>query len=102
MTAISYTSATDREIQEMIGGRLRALRRARGLTQQEAAERADLARSTVHEAESGQNPTLNTLVRLLRIYGRLGALDTFIPEPTVSPMDRLRQRKAEEDEKRDG
>lgn len=97
MTAISYASATDREIQETIGERLRALRTARGLSQREAAERADLARSTVHEAESGRNPTLNTLIRLLRVYGRLGALETFIPEPTVSPMDRLRERQAREE-----
>lgn len=96
MTAISYESATDREIQETVGERLRALRAARGMSQQEAAERADLARSTVHEAEAGQNPTLNTLIRLLRVYGRLGALETFIPEPGISPMDRLRERKARE------
>lgn len=96
MTAISYASATDREILETIGKRLRALRTARGMSQKEAAERADLARSTVHEAEAGQNPTLNTLIRLLRVYGRLGALESFIPEPVISPMDRLRERKARE------
>lgn len=98
MTAISYNYATDLEIQETLGQRLRALRKARGMSQQEAADRADLARSTVHEAETGKNPTLNTLIRLLRVYGRLGALDTFIPEPTVSPMDRLRERKAKQGE----
>lgn len=97
MSAILHNYATDREIQEALGQRLRALREARGLSQQEAAERADLARSTVHEAEAGKNPTLNTLVRLLRVYGRLGALDTFIPEPTISPMERLRERKAKQE-----
>lgn len=101
MTSISYTSSTDRELQQAIGDRLRALRAARGLTQQETAERADLARSTVHEAEAGENPTLNTIIRLLRVYGRLGALETFIPEPTVSPMDRLRERKAKEGDEAD-
>lgn len=93
----TYNYATDREIQEAIGQRLRALRKARGMSQEEAAGRADLARSTVHEAEAGKNPTLNTLVRLLRVYGRLGALDTFIPEPTISPMERLRERKAKQE-----
>lgn len=102
MSSISHNYATDREIQEVLGQRLRALRKARGMSQQEAAERADLARSTVHEAEAGNNPTLNTLVRLLRVYGRLGALDTFIPEPTISPMERLRERKAKQEDDASG
>lgn len=93
MTAEDYTGSTDREILRSLGRRMRALRTSRGLTQQEAADRADLARSTVSEVERGENPTLHTVVRLLRVYGRLAALETFIPEPELSPMARLRERK---------
>lgn len=92
MTDIPYISATDHEILRALGDRLRALRKARGLTQGEAAKRAELARSTVSDAERGENPTLQTLVRLLRVYGRLAALDEFLPVPEISPMDRLRAR----------
>lgn len=91
--AEAYISSTDREILETLGERLRALRKARGLTQQAAAERAGLARSTVSEAERGENPTLQTVIRLLRVYGRLAALESFIPPPEVSPMERLRRRR---------
>lgn len=91
--AEAYISSTDREILETLGERLRALRKARGLTQQAAAERAGLARSTVSEAERGENPTLQTVIRLLRVYGRLAALESFIPAPEVSPMERLRRRR---------
>lgn len=100
MTAKTYTTATDREILGSLGERLRALRKARGITQQEAAERAGLARSTVHEAERGDNATLLTLIRLLRVYGRLGALESFVPEAEVSPMARLRERKVKESRSR--
>lgn len=93
MTANTYISFTDREILEALGERLRALRKSRDLTQQEAAERAGLARSTVIEAEKGNNPTLETVIRLLRAYGRLAALEDFIPAPEVSPMERLRKRR---------
>lgn len=96
MTAKTYRSSTDREILESIGDRLRALRKARGLTQQRAAERAGLARSTVHGAEKGDNPTLHTVIRLLRAYGRLAGLENFVPAPEVSPMARLRERKGKE------
>ncbi len=93
MNAIRYEAAPDGEILQDLGRRLQALRKARGLTQSEAAERAGLGRNTLYHAEQGDNPTLATLVRLLRVYGKLGALQTFIPEPEISPMARLRARR---------
>ena len=88
-----YTPATDQEILEAIGARLKGLRKARGLTQTEAAARAGIGRHTLYRTEQGDNPTLHTLIRLLRVYGRLEALADFIPEPEISPMARLRDRK---------
>lgn len=93
MHNISDRTATDREVLELIGGRLAALREARGLTQSEAAERAGLGRNTLYNAEKGGNPTLLTLVRLLRIYGQMAALENFIPPLEISPMARLKARK---------
>lgn len=93
MNDIRYNRATDREILVTLGSRLKALREARGLTQTEAAERAGIGRNTLYRAEQGDNPTLHTLVRLLRAYGRLETLSSFIPEPEISPMARLRERK---------
>ncbi len=86
-------TSTDREIIVELGARLRALRKARGLTLAEAAERATLAPRTVARIEKGDNSRLETLLRLLRVYGRLEALDAFIPEPGVSPMAMLRELK---------
>lgn len=97
MNDIRYITATDREILRDIGGRLEALRRARGLTQTEAAERAGLGRNTLYRTERGENPTLLTVIRLLRVYRRLGALESFIPEPELSPMARLRERQEKGD-----
>lgn len=91
MQHISYTTRTDPEILQDIGRRLRALRGDR--QQQEAAELAGLTRQTVARAERGDNPTLLTIVRLLRAYGRLGALESFIAEPEVSPLALLRETK---------
>lgn len=93
MNTLRDTSATDREILQEIGGRLRELREARGLTQTEAAERAGIGRNTLYRTEQGENPTLHTVIRLLRAYGRLSALENFVPKPEISPMARLRERK---------
>jgi hypothetical protein len=45
---------------QAIGERLLGLRKARGLTQEQAAQRAGLSRSTLHRAEKGDNPTALT------------------------------------------
>ncbi len=94
MGHLSYTSATDREVMQELGRRLVALRESPRLTILEAAERAALSRQTLYRAERGQNPTLLTIVRLLRVYGRLAALESFIPEPEISPMAVLEVRRA--------
>ncbi len=94
MGHLSYTSATDREVMRELGRRLVALRESQRLTMLEAAERAALSRQTLYRAERGQNPTLLTIVRLLRVYGRLAALESFIPEPEISPMAVLEERRA--------
>lgn len=93
MNNIRYRTATDREVLKEIGKRLRSLRKARNLSQNEAAERAGIARPTLSRAEHGNNPTLQTLIRLLRAYGRLEALENFIPRTEISPMARLKERK---------
>lgn len=81
---------SDPEIMVEVGRRLARLRKSRDLTQAEAADRAGVDRTTVSRAERGDNPNLLTVVRLLRVYGRLDALDAFIPEPDVSPMAMIR------------
>lgn len=88
---IPIADRPDADVLVQIGKRLARLRKASGLNQGEVAERAGLDRSTVSRAEQGDNPTLLTIVRLLRVYGRLAALDSFIPEPGVSPMRLVRE-----------
>jgi putative transcriptional regulator len=85
------TNTSDPEVLAEVGVRLRVLRKGRDLTIDDAARRSGLDRGTVSRAERGENPTLLTVIRLLRTYGRLGALAAFIPEPDVSPMDLIRR-----------
>ncbi len=83
---------TDRELLAELGQRLKALRKSQHLTATEAGQRTGLSRRTVWRAEQGDNPTLLTLVRLLRLYGRLDALQDFLQPPEVSPMAVLRDK----------
>ncbi len=83
---------SDTDVMRELGRRLKALRKARGYSQAEAARLSGIGRRTLYSAEQGENPTLLTLVRLLRTYSRLGALDAFIPAPEVSPIQELERR----------
>ena len=82
----SLTTATDGEVQDWLGERLRQLRREQRLSSSEAAKLSGLSRRTLYRAEHGQNPTLETLIRLLRLYGRLDSLAEALAEAEVSPM----------------
>lgn len=86
MGSMSLSRLTDREVMAELGARLGALRRRRGFSVVAAAEGAGLSRRTVHRAELGDNPTLLTLVRLLRLYGEIDGLAAFLRAPEVSPM----------------
>ena len=88
---------TDPDLLKEVGGRLRALRKAQGLTLEDVASRTGLDRGTVSRAEHGDNPTMLTVLRLLRTYGRLSALSSFIPEAEVSPMELIRQNRTAAD-----
>jgi transcriptional regulator with XRE-family HTH domain len=82
----------DAELLAEVGRRLRAYRLQQNLTIEAVAERAGLGALTVLKAEGGGNFTLTTLIRVLRALGRLEQLDSFLPEPPLSPLVLLESR----------
>jgi transcriptional regulator with XRE-family HTH domain len=91
MTRILASNAT-REVLLEIGARLRGYRLQQNLTVVEVARRSGLNKNTILNAERGRNPRLDTVVSLLRVYGRLEALESFLPEPTISPLQVVRDK----------
>jgi transcriptional regulator with XRE-family HTH domain len=89
------TRNTDRELMRALGARLRDLRKAQGRTATDVAAETGLGRRTIHRAEKGDNPTLLTLVRLLRLYGRLDELEALARPAEVSPMALIREAREE-------
>lgn len=84
---------TDSEIATELGRRLRAYRLQRNLGTAEVAARAGLNRNTIVNAETGANPRLDTVIKILRVLGRLDAFDAFLPAPGLSPLDVMRSAK---------
>ena len=84
---------TDSEIAAELGRRLRAYRLQRNLGTAEVASRAGLNRNTIVNAETGANPRIDTIIKILRVLGRLDAFDAFLPAPSLSPLEVMRSAK---------
>lgn len=80
------TEWSDAAILAELGSRLQRERLNRNLTQSALADRAGLSRSTVAKLESGENFSMLTLIRVLRTLGLMEAIDSFLPEPRISPI----------------
>lgn len=79
-------SASLPEILVECGSRLRRYRLQQNRELEEVARTAGVGLRTAARAESGENPTLATLIKLLRALGRLDALDAFLPPALPSPI----------------
>ncbi len=80
-------SLSDPQIQSVLGTRLRAYRKAAGLSLEALAGRTGLSALTIHKAEHGGNFTVRTLLRILRALDRLEQLESFLPAVPTSPLD---------------
>lgn len=78
-------SMTDKAVVKELGMRLKQYRLNKNLSQQLVAERAGISRTAVQGAEKGET-SLITIVRILRVLGRLDSLESFLPEPEISPV----------------
>ena len=85
MDHIRATSTTGEILQE-IGRRVRAFRLQQNKTHADLAREAGIGRATLVRAEAGQNSSLETLVKILRVLGRLDALNDFLQPPLISPL----------------
>jgi len=77
---------SDRAILREIGRRLKRKRLEKNVPQQKLAELAGLNRTTIGEAERGTPFGVLTLVQILRALNALEAIDSFLPDPGISPL----------------
>jgi transcriptional regulator with XRE-family HTH domain len=78
------------DLRPLFGARVRALRTARGLSQEQLAERADMHWTYVSGVERGvRNPGLNSIGRIARA---LGVAPDELLRAGASPATRVRRR----------
>jgi putative transcriptional regulator len=83
---MDYRNLSNDAILAELGDRLRQLRLNADISQEALAEATGLSRKTVQNAESGENCSMDTLVRMLRGLNALDQLENFMPAPGPSPM----------------
>ncbi len=88
---MNYYTMTDSAIAAELGQRIRALRLRNDVTQQQLAQATSLSLNSIKSLESGRGK-LTTLIAVLRELGALRDLDSFIPEPAISPLQLVRLR----------
>lgn len=85
---------TPEELQWILGERLRRLRLDRNLDQRTTAEKAGISEKALRNLEAGRGSTLETMIRVLKALECLQGIDVLVPEPSINPLDLLRQSKA--------
>jgi len=83
---MSFYGKSNNEILREIGYRLKQKRLNENITQKELSERTGLNRSTISEIEGGRSFEFISLIKILRALNVLEQLDTFLPEPGISPI----------------
>lgn len=74
-------------IQQRIGDKLKSIRLKQNITQQSLAESADVSLSTVKKMENGTISSFGSLLRVLRILGRLDVFQSLVEEEQLSPNE---------------
>ena len=84
---------TPDELQSTFGKRLKRLRLDSNLGQRTTAEKAGISERALRNLESGHGSTVETLLRVLKALDYLQGIDMLAPEPSINPLDLLRQSK---------
>lgn len=87
---VDFAFATDEEVAKALGQRIKQARLAKGLQQQELAERAGMVRATLVKLENHGKCTLLALISVVRVLRLEGALQELfvLPEPvSIAQME---------------
>lgn len=79
---------TDEAIVQELGNRLKQARLEQNVTQQQMADEIGISRARYVRLEDG-NGKIEVLVSALRVLNKLAALEAFLPEEPISPVEAL-------------
>ncbi|MBR5715688.1 MAG: helix-turn-helix transcriptional regulator [Bacteroidales bacterium] len=78
---------SDSTILRRIGEKLKTIRLKQNITQQSLSEAADVSLSSIKKIEKGEIGSFDSLLRVMRILGRLEVLQPLVEEEQLSPNE---------------
>ncbi|MDY8136170.1 helix-turn-helix transcriptional regulator [Aquimarina sp. 2201CG5-10] len=87
---MSLNNLSDEQILSELTQRVKQKRLNLNITQEELSKRAGVHVQTIKNFESGKTTTLLTFIQIVRAFGELDALDSFFPDPGISPIALLK------------
>ena len=83
---MNFNPMSDKAVMAELGRRVQIQRLNLNVPQAELAGKAGISRRALQNLEGGRVCTVALLIRVLRALGKLDALDFFVPEPGLSPL----------------
>jgi transcriptional regulator with XRE-family HTH domain len=87
---MNFAETSDNSILDLLGDRIKRERLNQNRTQIEISTTAGVALNVIKRLEKGRGCTLSNFVRILRALDKLDHIDTFLPDPGVSPIQLAR------------
>jgi putative transcriptional regulator len=87
--SIDFSVATSEQIERALCERVEALRLAQNRTQADLAAEAGIGVRTLRRLEKGDGVAFDTMIRVMIALGLQDQLSSFLPDPSVRPMERL-------------
>ena len=87
---MNFTQMNDSAILGVLGERVRRERLNQNRTQADVAKHSGVGLNVIKRLENGRGCNLRNFIRLLRALGKLEHLDSFLPEPGISPLELVR------------
>jgi len=85
-----YQLASPEQSIQLLGNQLEQLRLSKDLSQTSVASRAGVSRRTITRMEAGETVSLDTFIRVLKVYEVADRLATLFPEQSVRPIERVK------------
>ena len=71
---------TIKDVKNSIGAWCKKMGKAEHLTQQELADELALSRLTIAKLENGENPTIETLLKVLQYFDEMKSINQFVSD----------------------
>lgn len=83
---MKLTSMSNEAVLRKLGARVRRERLNQNTTQHALATQAGLSRRVVVDIEGGKGCSLSSFIEILRALRKLDQMDSFLPDPGLSPI----------------